>query len=320
MLKEKLKLRTILLSAALLLTCTAVTGCGTDAGTAQTESSKAAESSTEERSAAEKTTASSATSSSSTTKSTTKTTTTKAPEKKVSYISQRQVQYNKEKNEYEVMFALLDENEEFMDASGTAHIVITDINDTVIYDKNISFAKKDFTSWTNRLRDSSTYGVWLTIPHDDIDGATSKSGTLSLSVKAGTANFDAEKLNISDLPQKKGAVIVPTGTVNITDTRYHSHTSYAAVSDITYEAENDYDGKMTVTLKMVVTLTNKVGEENVADSMAIAYKLTDSEGFVAETGTIYTSNLRVGEKTKEDEKIYDLDPNETYTLTLEDVT
>ena len=77
---------------------------------------------------------------------------------------------------------------------------------------------------------------------------------------------------------------------------------------------------MKLTIQLVVSLDNKVGEENVADSVAIGYKLTDSEGFVASTGTIYTDNLRIGEKTKEKENIYDLDPSETYILTFEDVS
>ena len=69
---------------------------------------------------------------------------------------------------------------------------------------------------------------------------------------------------------------------------------------------------------LVISLDGKEGEENEADHAMIGYKLTDDEGFVAESGTIYTKELRVGEKTKEEERVYRLDPSKTYTLTLED--
>lgn len=243
-----------------------------------------------------------------------------APVQCVEYISERSVQYNEQDDVYQVMFALSDSSENYIDASGTASIEITDVQGNIIYNKDIKFTKKDFTSWTNSMRDQSSYGCWLEIPRNEVEGASSSSGTLSLKVYGDDFSFDESNLNIYDLPQKEASIILPDTPISITDMRYSSHTSYATVSDISYEAENNYDGEMTLTLKLVVSLDSKSGEENVADSVAIGYRLMDSEGFIAASGTIYTDDLRVGEKIKEDENIYDLDPSETYTLTLENVT
>ncbi len=308
------------LVASVIIACSMVTGCGDSAGNDSTAEENngmsegfelSSEDNIESDEAVETTTAPTTT---------TKVTTTKAPSNEVEYIGEMSVQYNKEKDLYEVSFCLSDANKQALDASGTAKIKITDVQGNTLYDKSINFTKSDFRSWTNRFRDDSSYGCWLTISRNDIDGASSESGTLSLKVSGDDYEFSSEKLSIDDLPQKQATLTLPDTPISITDLRYHSHTSYATVSDITFESENDYDGNMTLTLKMIITLDNKKGEENVADNVAIGYKLTDSEGFVAATGTIRTDNLRVGEKTKEEEKVYDLDPSESYTLTLEDVS
>ena len=250
---------------------------------------------------------------------TTKVTTTK-PVQKVEYLSDYAVQYNEQNDVYEVMFALSDSSNNYVDASGTVNIKITDVQDNVVYNEYIKFSKNDFTSWTNSMKDQNTYGCWLEIPRSDVESASSSSGTLSMQIAGDDFAFFGTKLSISDLPQKKASVTLPAVPISITDTSYYNCTSYATVSEISYEAENSFDGKMKLTLKLVISLDKKVGRENVADSVAIGYRLVDSEGFITESGTIYTSALRVGEKTKEDEIIYDLDPSETYTLTLENVT
>ena len=58
---------------------------------------------------------------------------------------------------------------------------------------------------------------------------------------------------------------------------------------------------------------------NYSSSVAIAYKLYDSEGYVVKSGTSCSVGVCVGEKFK-DQKIewgyIDLDPNETYTLEI----
>ena len=77
---------------------------------------------------------------------------------------------------------------------------------------------------------------------------------------------------------------------------------------------------MTLILNMTITLNKKIGEEKKADFVAFNYKITDDEGFVADTGTIYSNDLKIGEKTKEEKRIYDLDPSKTYKLVFENAS
>lgn len=300
-----------------VLVCSFAAGCGNTAEESPTAESAAvseSENMDEENQTSEQTTTT-------TTAPTTTTTTTAAPTTaNVTYITERSVQYNSEKDVYNVMFSIEDENYEPLAVDGTAYIEIMDINDNILYDDYIDFTASDFTSWSSRLRDDSTYGYWLNIPRDYVEGGTSSTGTLALSVFGDEYSFSKELLSISDLPTKEASIILPDTPISIIDMRYHSHTSYASISDLSYDSKNNYDGEMTLTLYLTITLDSKEGEENVADSAAVAYKITDSEGFVAETGTIYSQALRVGEKSKEKEVIYDLDPSETYTVTFENVS
>lgn len=301
-----------------VLVCSFAAGCGNTAEESPTAESAAvseSENMDEENQTSEQTTTT-------TTAPTTTTTTTAAPTTaNVSYLTERSVQYNSEKDVYNVMFAFETIDHTEIAADGTAHIQIKDIDENVLYDDFIDFDESDFTTWSSRLKDTSTYGCWLNIPRGDIEGGISSTGTLTLQVSCCyDIYFSEEDLSIFDLPTKEASIILPDTPISIIDMRYHSHTSYASISDLSYDSKNNYDGEMTLTLYLTITLDSKEGEENVADSAAVAYKITDSEGFVAETGTIYSQALRVGEKSKEKEVIYDLDPSETYTVTFENVS
>ena len=58
----------------------------------------------------------------------------KLPINTTRYITERYVQYNEKDELYEVMFALTDEQNRYLDASGTAVIKITDVNDNILYE------------------------------------------------------------------------------------------------------------------------------------------------------------------------------------------
>ena len=293
-----------------------MTACGNSSSNA--DESKTENSSSEvETTTTTTTTSATTTTTATTTTSKTTTTTTAAPVADVKYISERMVQYDEQKKVYQVMFALLDSNNKYVAAPGVATIKISDVKGNVLYNKDISFTALDHCSWTNRMKDEPTYGFWLEIPRTDLKGGTSSSGTLSLIVKGDYYMFDEEKLNISDLPQKKGKVVLPNTPVSITDMRYSNHTSYVTINSASYETDYSSDGEMTLTIKLVVTLSKKVGEENIASSVAVGYRLKDSEGFVVASDVTYTDDLRTGEKTREEFKIYDLDPSLSYTLTFE---
>ncbi len=92
------------------------------------------------------------------------------------------------------------------------------------------------------------------------------------------------------------------------------------VQEITFESNIRSDGTMTVTFNFLISLDEKTAETNVVARVYVGYKLTDSSGIVRDSGTIMTGDVALGETIAEDMNIYDLDPNETYTLTLIDAT
>ena len=51
-----------------------------------------------------------------------------------------------------------------------------------------------------------------------------------------------------------------------------------------------------------------------SDRCEFKYKVTDNNGLVVESGTCMSQEIAVGEKTKEDIIIFDLDPNKSYTI------
>lgn len=114
----------------------------------------------------------------------------------------------------------------------------------------------------------------------------------------------------------KANVSFPMETWPLIDRRYPTYTSFATISDLSYESELDYYGNMTLTVNMTFTLDSKVGEENKANSVGIGYKLVDSNNVVIDSGHIYSHELRVGEKSKEKCTIYDLDPSKVYVFTF----
>ena len=234
----------------------------------------------------------------------------------LTYISDRRVQYNEADEQYVIFFGLQDQNKNYMDGSGTAEITIKDSNGNILYSQNILFTSSDFTSWTNTTWDNSRYLCGLFIDRSDIQGSTSTSGTLSLKVIMNDGVwFDAYNCSISSLPEKSVHIVLPTLP---TEVAYNSYdcVNILTIKNITYTSSLNYDGSASVTFTILVTLTAKSSDKNESSSTQIGYKLYDSDGVVVDSGTIYVTPLAEGETARETENIYDLNPNETYTLVL----
>lgn len=235
---------------------------------------------------------------------------------KLTYISDRRVQYNEADEQYVVFFGLQDQNNNYMDGSGTAEITIKDSNNNVLYSQSLRFAPSDFTEWTNTTWDSSRYLCGLYIDREDIAGSTSTSGTLSIKVTMDDGvYFDWKNCSIYDLPEKSMTILLPELPTEVADSSY-SYVSILTIKEITYTSSISYDGSANVTFTFLVTLTEKSSKENESASTKIGYKLYDSDGVVVDSGTIYVTPLAEGETARENEYIYNLDPNETYTLKL----
>ena len=235
---------------------------------------------------------------------------------KVTYISDRRVQYNEADEQYVVFFGLQDQNENYMNGSGTAEITIKDSNGNILYAQSLRFTPSDFTDWTNTTWDSSRYLCGLYIDRSNIKGSASTSGTLSIKVIMDDGVwFNASNCSIYDLPEKTVEIILPELPTEVADGSY-GYVSILTIKEITYTSSISYDGSADVTFTFLVTLTEKSSKENESASTEIGYKLYDSDGVVVDSGTIYVTPLAEGETARENEYIYNLDPNETYTLKL----
>lgn len=230
-------------------------------------------------------------------------------------IGNRRVEYYPAEKQFILRFSLSHDNasENYISASGTAHVIITDKSEYVIYDRILQFDESDFRGWNNQSWDGSRYMCGLTIPISDIEGSSSSTGVLSLdvSLEDGSTfpNFNMEINNLPSLSVNINLPSVPYDTVD----KYNSSAIFT-ISNITYESTMSYDGTANVEFTVTSTLTSN-GESG--DEYAnITYKLLNSSGVVVDSGTFYGNEVSVGETSIDTFSIYNLQPRDTYTLKL----
>lgn len=242
------------------------------------------------------------------------------PVSTIQYISNRSAQYNEEDKQYVVFFALEDNFKKFVSATGTATIVIKDDSGIELYSENLPFTPDDFTSWSNKFWDNDRYMCGLYINRSDIKGSSSSTATLTLSVilEDGTY-FDPYNIQLFDLPIKQISIKLPSFPKRIYNYTYRGTTEKIIdVTNIKYETTTNYDGKSTVEFTATVSLVANYSTSTSSYS-EIGYKLKNSNGVIVDSGTTYVDPMAVGETVLEKFSIYNLDPNETYSMTLENV-
>ena len=208
------------------------------------------------------------------------------------------------------------DSDEYIAESGRVHIMIQDESDYTIYDKEIAFDATDFTSWNNSSWDGSRYMCGLYIPRSDIDGSSSASGTLTMTVTlADGSSFDPYNLTISDLPSLTVNIELPSVPVSYTDDEY-SYSQLVEVLSLEYDSRTNYDGTASVTLKAKLKLVSKTDNGNESSYVHVGYKLYDEEGLVVASGQFLSTPIAIGEMTIADEYISNLNPRGKYKLTL----
>lgn len=217
---------------------------------------------------------------------------------KVQYIGARSVDFEDETNKFRVFFHLLDANKNAIDASGTASINIQNDAGESVFNKEIPFTKDDFTSWTNAHWDESKYMACIYIPVSDITTGTIESGTLSLEVTLSNGTYFGKndmKIN-GHLPLQETTISLPSVPNTYKEFNYNNELKYEVeVKEISYKLGNCYNGEQDVTILLTVEML--AGCANTAASSQIGYSLTDSNGIVVDSGTIYNTSLFNGETT-----------------------
>lgn len=236
----------------------------------------------------------------------------------INWISDRRVQFNEADGQYVIIFGLKDDNQNYLSANGVATIVITDESGNQLYNNQINFTKKDFTGWTNQSWDSERYLCGIYINKSDIAGGSSTNGTLSLAVSGDGFNFDAKNLSINNLPSKQLSLTLPATPATIYNYDYRDNVdTVVSVESITYETQSNYNGKSTLRLKLNVKMLENYTDTTAGATSKVGYKLKNSQGIIIDSGHFYVAPMAVGEVCLEEETIFDLNPNDSYTLTFE---
>ena len=120
----------------------------------------------------------------------------------VEYISSRSVQFDQHKNIYTLFFGFKNISETFIDASGTASVLIADNNGRQLFKKDIKFTENNFSQWEKSTWTTSRYLCSLDIDASNFPHSDSSYGTLTLSVTLDDGTyFNEHNLTIYDLPE-----------------------------------------------------------------------------------------------------------------------
>jgi len=221
----------------------------------------------------------------------------------VYYLSDRNVEYDKNNDWFKFTFALKNEDEYKLNVPTFVDIRIENDNGVVVYEKTILIKTSDYE---NNL--ATVY-----IKSSEIQGDYEEYGKLYYKVyNNGYFLFDEHSLNVYDLPLKATTLLMPS-----TPTTYnYNATSSVKITNIRYEMIGD---DMYIYLSGEKTY-DKNGS-SYSRSCKVGYKLYDSEGYVVGSGTFTSDSICVGDKFKDDYIwIVNLEIGETYTLELLNVS
>lgn len=95
------------------------------------------------------------------------------------------------------------------------------------------------------------------------------------------------------------------------------HTVTYKVTEIRYEMYSVGSEGVSIRIYWSGQKTNDTDGKNYSSSCCLGYKVYDSEGYIIESGTDYSVDVKVGEKFRDAYfSIYNLDPNGTYTIEI----
>lgn len=238
------------------------------------------------------------------------------------YISDREVYYEEADDRYLVMFGFALEDGTYFATEGSAYITITDNEDYVLYDAALRFSESDFRDWSFGGRDDERYLCGLYIYRSELEGSASSTGVLTLSAaySGDSGGFPQQNLTITNLPDLVMNVVIPELPVTCKDESYFGNGQVIQIESLDYETTVSYDGTAWVTFSVLAKVVSKDKNQNESDTVKFGYKLYDSDGVVVDSDTKYCNAASVGEKVKDSFTIYHLNPRETYTLVILDIT
>ncbi len=246
------------------------------------------------------------------------TTAERATVMRVEYISDREFAYYEKGGYYDIRFAFKDKDKNYIKepVPVVVHAKIKDGLGNLVYDKVVNVTASQYSTWTwGGLNPGKLYMGNVYIQPEELSGSRTANGTVSITIENDYWSFDEYTFETDELPDVGCTILLP----NLPRTVTENDVSTKVIS-ITYEAERDIDGKYDVKIYFTGEKTYDRRGNNQGSACRISWKLKDAEGYIVDSGTVYSDSVTVGEKFRDEiERIYDLDPGE-YTLILYDST
>lgn len=198
---------------------------------------------------------------------------------KVTYISDRSVEYVSAYNVERFFFSLKDQDMNRISSSGTVDLRIEN-DGVVVYQKTVNFTPSNFEYWTSKLY-GKQYLCSIDIPMSDIQAGKKDNGVLYYKVNEKNVSFDEYSLNIFDLPKEQRKIDVDTSSY-ISD-KYAPGNKAQIIS---YNINNS--NKIFLTFKIT----------NISDSIWTSYSTTiyeyDKNGNILDDHFIFDNAISVG--------------------------
>lgn len=238
------------------------------------------------------------------------------PESKVEYISDRYVwDYD---GYYTFAFSFKDAS--YTRISSPAYVDIRIVNDNgeTVYDNSHYISEYSFGQWT--YRGETMLLASIRIYDEYITPGSSDKGTLYYQIydqhDGYFFTFSEYSLDISDLPLKETTLELPELPQTI---HYFNYDDSIRNSYRITAASYQVDGTR-ITVKLSGEKIYDVNGSGQSDACRIGWKLYDSEGYVVDSGTCYSSSVAMGEKFRNAEiHLYDLEIGGDYRLVLTNV-
>ena len=155
----------------------------------------------------------------------------------------------------------------------------------------------------------------VTIDYDDLTVGYTEYGTLYYTVYSDYVSFDTNTKELTKLPWTVD-VTLPVLCVYIGDYNYRGDLlSEIEIDRITYKVSGD-DIYFYLTGAKLYDLRGN----NYSSYFKVGWKLYDENGYVVDSGTLYTDSLKAGDKFKEEIVAYNcIEQGKKYSLVLLDV-
>ena len=217
-------------------------------------------------------------------------------------------------DKYVLVFELSDEDEEVLSSSGFAEIKIVNSDGVTVYNKSHAFTENDFAEWTFD-QTIEKYLASIYVAPSDITTGTSAEGKVYFTVGGDDYFFEETVLDCYDLPVKPITLKLPDLPKTVSDNWSYGVWTKTRIDEITYKVEGD-----SLYLYFSGEKTYDHSGKNGDDLCVFCWKLYDTDDYLVDSGSVYTSNLSVGDKFKDQEAIIwdKIKPGQEYKLVLAD--